>query len=76
MVKQDIKVKQALQKLHNDTGVMDAMRVVAGEMISNWDKSIIGNTEFETLKAAIIKETRTETLKAFFNELESKAYGS
>jgi len=69
----DPKDKVILQKIL-DERTFQVLQRAANMLISNWDRSCIKETEWETAKATVIKESKIEALKTFLEELEREAY--
>ena len=66
--------KIRLQKLMGN-GDLKVIRTVANALILNWDRqSCVKDTEFETLKAIIEKESKIKGLTILFDELERNAH--
>ncbi len=58
-----------------DERTFDALKRVANLLINNWsNRSCIKETEFETVKAIITKESKIEALKSFLEQLEQQIY--
>ena len=70
----DTKTKRNLLEITSDEN-MKTLHNVANAMIDNWGKnSVIGVTEWETVKNAVAKEERKRALELFLQELENLAH--
>jgi len=70
----DKHLKTRLQ-LITDPSNFETLRYVADLLISNWQKpSVIGATEWETVKNAVVREERAKALNLFLEELERMAH--
>lgn len=69
----DSKDKVVLQKIL-DERTFQVLQKVANLLIKNWDRSCVKETEWETAKATVEKESKIQALKTFLEELERQAY--
>ena len=69
----DSKDRVVLQKIL-DERTFSVLQKVANILIRNWDRSCIKETEWETARATIEKESKIQALKTFLEELERQAY--
>lgn len=67
-------IKINLQQITEDSN-LKVLRYVADLLITNWQKpSVIGATEWETVKNAVVREERAKALNMFLEELEKMAH--